>query len=70
MKKNFSPEFSFGIRLKTKFFLLARLIHTLIFNPSLIRQYKLVKDASPEIKAKKKAMKKITSAKYIESLMK
>lgn len=69
LKKNYSKDFSVGVKLKTAFSKIARFLYTVLLSPKMIPTYSKVSVLEDDILAKRDAMQRKVSAKEIESLM-
>jgi len=69
LMKNYSKEFSIGVRLKTSFRHLLRQLYTLFFETYLLKEYKILMQCEKEIAAKKDAMPRRVTPQHIENLM-
>ncbi|MBU1934855.1 hypothetical protein KKF04_02250, partial [Patescibacteria group bacterium] len=69
LKKNFTKNFSWNVRLRTWWSRLLKFIFALFLDVSLLKQYRLVNKFRPEINLKKRAIVRRNSPSYIEKLM-
>ncbi len=69
VRKNFDPNYSFSVKLRTRLSLMARYLYTLFLAPKMLKTYAKVKKMEKEIEARKKQMKKKVSAEEMETLM-
>lgn len=69
LMKNYSKSFSLYTRFLSSAYQLAMMAYNLIFEPNLLKQFKLVKRHEKEILAKRDAMKRSVPAKTIEKFM-
>ena len=69
LEKNFTKEFSWGVRLKTWISRLLRVIYTVFLDANLLKQYRLMGKLKHEINSKQKAITKRVSPARIEKLM-
>jgi GT2 family glycosyltransferase len=69
LKKNFTKDYSPEVRFKTWLGSFTRYMHTLLFDPNLLKQYSLVKKFRGEIKKKRENIICKKEAREIEKLM-
>ncbi len=69
IQKNFDPNYSFSVKLKTRMSQMARYLYTLYFASKMLKTYKKVKVMKEEITGRKRQMKKVISAQEMEKLM-
>jgi len=69
MLKNFSKKFPFSVRLLSSLHQMGTMLYTLIFEPYLLKQFRLIRKHEKEILAKRDAEKRNVSPKVIEKFM-
>ena len=69
LEKNFSKDFSFGVKIRTFFSRVARLLYTIFLSPKMIPTYTKVSVLKEEIDKKREAMQRKVNAREIERLM-
>jgi GT2 family glycosyltransferase len=69
LKKNFTKSYSFEVRFRTWINRIIRFMHTLIFNPGLLKQYALIRKFRSGINKKRNAIMCKKEPREIEKLM-
>jgi len=66
--KNWSPEFSWKMKLKNFWFIFKYFVYLILFDWSVLKQYKRFKKLKPELLEKRKSMPRRISAQEMEAL--